>query len=304
MTKRQLQIMMLKYLKSKGYNNIKNTNMYLIAEGDLPICLCAHMDTVFSKPPKTFYFDKEQNVLWSPDALGADDRAGIYIIINLLEKGYKPSIILTDLEEEGGQGADALIRKYPDCPLKECKALIQLDRRGEKDAVYYECDNVDFEEKINSYGFETNWGTFTDISLFGPQWKIAAVNLSVGYLNEHQPIETLHLKWCHNTIDKVIKMLDECKEWLSYAYVPAVYTFNNGYNSSWWSTDTSGKEPWWEVERCICCGKSLGSTGGRVVGGTSGRPEDDFLVCNDCFKQYFDGGYNTVSDWTESPQDG
>lgn len=289
---------MLKYLKSKGYTDIKNTNMYIIAEGSLPICLCAHMDTVFSKPPAKFYFDKEQGVLWSPDGLGADDRAGIYCIINLLEKGYKPSIILTDLEEKGGQGADALIKRYPDCPLKECKALIQLDRRGEKDSVYYECDNADFEEKINSYGFETDWGTFTDISIFAPQWGIAAVNLSVGYADEHQYIETLNLYHCHKTINKVAKMLDECNEWLSYAYIPAVYKLSSNF------IDTSGSDPWWVTDTCCCCGKRLNTDEGRVIGGVTGKPEDDFLVCDDCFKDYFKEEYSTAREWGESPQDG
>jgi hypothetical protein len=59
--KEQIQLMMLKYLKNKGYKKVISTNMYIIAEGDLPICLCAHMDTVFPIPPKDIYFDSEQS---------------------------------------------------------------------------------------------------------------------------------------------------------------------------------------------------------------------------------------------------
>ena len=173
--------MLVRYLKSKGYKKIISTNMYIIAEGELPVCLIAHIDTVFSKPPVTFYFDKEQNVLWSPDGLGTDDRAGIYAIINLIEAGYRPSLIFTDMEEKGGIGASSLIQKYPDCIFPDCRALIQLDRQGEKDCVFYDCDNDDFVSLIESYGFSEEWGTFTDISIIAPAWKIAAVNLSIGY---------------------------------------------------------------------------------------------------------------------------
>lgn len=248
--------------------------MYVIAEGDLPICLCAHMDTVFPKPPKTFYYDQKKSVLWSPEGVGADDRAGNYAIIELLERGYRPSIILTDLEEEGGIGADALTKKYPDCPFADCRALIQLDRQGNNDAVYYDCNNADFEEKITSYGFKTNWGTFTDISIFGPQWRIAAVNLSVGYYNEHNYIETLNMIELHQTIDRVGNILKDCEDWLAYAYIPYKYPANTNFSD------------WWAQKNCICCGKALKADEGHLCGATS-RLEDDFLVCDDCYSAYF-----------------
>jgi hypothetical protein len=298
LNKKQLQSVMTRYLKGRGYQNIINTNMYLIAEGDLPICLCAHMDTVFSKPPTTFYYDQEQTVLWSPQGLGADDRAGSYALINLIQKGYKPSIILTDMEERGGIGASDLIKRYPECPFKDCRALIQLDRRGEKDSVYYECDNKDFEELINSYGFETEWGTFTDISIFGPQWGIAAVNLSIGYDNEHREIETLNMTHLHSTIDKVEKMLKDCGKWLSYAYIPAVYKTVNGIDTAGL---TYGDDFWWVQDKCICCGKHLNPGEGHLCQATE-KPGDDFLVCDECHNAYFDPQYFT--DLSQGPQDG
>ena len=267
--KEQLQIMLLKYLKSKGYTNIKATNMYIIAEGTLPVCLIAHMDTVFSLSPRTFYYDKEQTVLWSPDGLGADDRAGIYAIINLIEAGYRPSLIFTDMEERGGIGASTLIAQYPDCPFVECKALIELDRQGKDDAVFYDCDNKTFTELILGYDFKKEWGTFTDISIIAPAWNIAAVNLSVGYYNEHQKIETFNIYECHLTINKVDKMLHDCKQWSSYCYIPA---------------DKTAKIQWWNVNSCTCCGKYLGDKEGRLIGG--GRIEDCYLMCDACYDKY------------------
>ena len=263
---------MMKYLKSKGYKNIVNNNMFIIAEGDLPICLCAHIDTVFTKLPHTFYYDQEKTVLWSPQGLGADDRAGNYAIIELLEKGYKPSIILTDLEERGGIGAETLIKKYPEYPFEECKALIQLDRQGSNDAVYYECDNQDFEKLITSYNFITDWGTFTDISIIAPKWGIAAVNISVGYYDEHTIAETLNMRELHNTISKLEDILKDCIDWPSYAYVPHVYSpeeifaFNNN---------------------CVVCNKIIKPEEGYYYDSTGLNDYSGFKICEECYNKYY-----------------
>lgn len=283
---------MMKYLKNKGYKNIISNNMYIIAEGDLPICLCAHMDTVFARQPFNFYYDSEQSVLWSPQGLGADDRAGSYAIIELLEKGYRPSIILTDLEERGGIGADMLVKKYPECPFSDCRALIQLDRRGSKDAVYYECDNQDFEGLISSYGFKTNWGTFTDISIFGPQWEIAAVNLSVGYYNEHEEIEILNMRQLHETISKVEKMLKDCKDWPSYSYIPMVYNFKNMNNFG--SYDFG-------YNVCAFCNNPIEGEGHRCY--ATPDPISDFRMCDQCYDLYYDKDNESNLAESESPEE-
>ena len=150
LNKDTLKEVLAKYLKSKGYDRVIRSNMFVIAEGDLPLCLCAHLDTVFPSSPVDIYYDNKKTIMWSPQGLGADDRAGIYAIISLLEKGYKPSIIFTDLEEQGGVGAESLVKQFPRCPFKDCRAIIQLDRRGAVDSVYYDCDSEVFENEIEN----------------------------------------------------------------------------------------------------------------------------------------------------------
>ena len=190
----ELHNFLYKKLKEKGYSPIVKKD-YILAEGNLPICLIAHMDTVFTYLPIEFYHDPTQHVMWSPNGAGFDDRAGIYVIIEMLNRNLYPSIIFTNYEECGGIGAKKLVSDFPDCPFKECRALVEVDRAWEKDSVFYYCDNKDFEKYINSFGFETSSGTFTDISIIAPQWKIAAVNLSVGYMYEHTHQELLHYNW-------------------------------------------------------------------------------------------------------------
>ena len=289
LNKDTLKEVLAKYLKSKGYSKVIRSNMFVIAEGDLPLCLCAHLDTVFPSSPVDIYYDNKKTVMWSPQGLGADDRAGIYAIISLLEKGYKPSIIFTDLEEKGGVGADSLVEHFPHCPFKDCKAIIQLDRRGAVDSVYYDCDSEIFEKKINSYGFKTEWGTFTDISIICPKWGIAGVNLSVGYYNEHHYIETLNMVQLHSTIHKVEKMLQECKTWKKYKYIP----LKHGY-----ITTGSG---WWGLDKCVCCGKLLDTLNGHYYYGGDPDKKNDYLVCDDCYTNYFAADSSIVEVNNASP---
>ena len=165
--------------------------------------------------------------------MGADDRAGIFIILSLVDKGYKPHIIFTDLEEVGCIGAMDLAKKYPYCPFEKCNALIQLDRCNKMDAVFYDCDNKDFIDMIESYGFESALGSFSDISVIAPAWEIAAVNLSIGYYDEHSYVERLNVSETYLTMNKVELMLKESHEWIKFKYVPLQHSekylyFKNG----------------------------------------------------------------------------
>lgn len=207
LTQEDLHLLLYRYLKKK-YKEIINTESYLIGIGDIPVALVAHMDTVFDEPPKQIYFDDRSWTFWSPDGLGADDRAGIYIILKILQKGLRPTVIFTTDEEIGGIGATELVSDYPKMPTN-LKYLIQLDRRNHFDAVFYDCGNTDFMEYIESFGFCYADGIFSDISILCPAWNIAGVNLSVGYINEHSYLETCNMKIAKQTCEKVIEILQQ-----------------------------------------------------------------------------------------------
>lgn len=204
LTQTGLKKFMSKFLRTQ-YSDVFETNDFICAAGDIPIALVAHMDTVFKTPPKEFYLDQEKNVMWSPQGLGADDRAGVFAILMIVKSGLKPHIILTTDEECGGIGAMALTEFEK--PFKKVQYLIQLDRRGSDDCVFYDCINKEFIDYVEKFGFSESWGTFSDISTICPEWGIAGVNLSIGYRNEHSECETLNIGHMLNTIEKVKKML-------------------------------------------------------------------------------------------------
>ena len=204
----ELKATLTQYLKGK-YKKVIVEKEYIVAVGDIPVALVAHMDTVFYNQPSEIYYDQRKAIMWSPDGLGADDRAGIFAIVQIIADGYRPSIILTTDEERGGLGAQALAKKK--CPIESLRYMIQLDRRGSNDCVFYQCANSKFIKYIETFGFAEAVGSFSDISFLMPVWQVCGVNLSIGYREEHSVSETLNVHWMFQTIEKVKKMLD-CAE--------------------------------------------------------------------------------------------
>lgn len=189
-------------------NQIVVTKDYVYAPGTIPIGLVAHADTVHAQLPSEIFFDRKKNVIWSPEGLGADDRAGIYAIIDIIREGYRPTVIICNGEEIGGQGARKFIQDYPEAPSK-ISFLLEMDRMGFNDMVFYSCDNPEFESYIEPYGFKSDWGTFSDIAIIAPAWKVAAANLSIGYEDEHTKAERLYFDWMFATIEKVKNILQD-----------------------------------------------------------------------------------------------
>ena len=216
---------------------------FILVEGTIPICLVAHMDTVHMiKPTEAqLIYSPTGHSYSSPLGIGADDRAGIIAILEILEKGYRPHILFTTDEEIGGLGADMFISIFPDKFPFELKYFIQIDRKGIGQAVFYDCDNDLFELYMNDFGFLTHQGSFTDIATFMTEYDVAGANLSAGYFDEHTKVETLYVAGLDYTINGIERMLKDVanaefytadvKDWYSN-YGSGVYSnfnYNNDY---------------------------------------------------------------------------
>lgn len=240
MSQEQLLKILSATLKKANYKTIE-TNAYIAAEGNIPICLVAHLDTVFKFQPAEFYYDRVQNVMWSPDGLGADDRAGVFAILQIIRSGLRPHILFTTDEEVGGLGA--LQAALAGCPFADVRYFIELDRQGAIDCVFYDCENKRFESYIESFGFVTARGSFSDISIICPEWEIAGVNLSVGYMYEHTFTEILNVGHLLSTINKVKRMLTVKTYPKKFVYVPSL-------SSKWYKYTTYFDD---DIKVCACC---------------------------------------------------
>lgn len=247
MTEKELKDYVAKELK-KNYQTVLVEDGFVYAQGDFPVMLAAHLDTVHPSTPKTFTYLKDGQTVSSPQGIGGDDRCGVYAILNLVKK-YHCSVVFCEQEEHGCIGAEKFVKFVHD-KLKEItdfedvkmtpeqkafinsldvQYMIELDRKGNKDAVFYECDNPEFEEFITKEGdWETDWGSFSDICTIAPELGVAAVNLSCGYYNAHTLLEYVNLAELENTIVKVGKILDRTTEKDKFEYIEAAPYWRNG----------------------------------------------------------------------------
>ncbi len=223
---------------------------YILVLGQAPIMLLAHMDTVQEKPVKQICKTADGDILMSPQGIGGDDRCGVYALVKAYEAApVKPWLLFTCDEEVGGVGAEKFALDYRKGKMPKgldtMKLLVEIDRKGHKDAVYYSCDNPEFEAYITSKGFVTASGSFSDISIIAPEMGIAAVNLSSGYYNAHTLHEYINRKHIDAVIQSVIEIIADATkpdfpkyEYIEKVYKPATFTFRSEH--SLWDEDGWG----------------------------------------------------------------
>lgn len=221
------------------------TKDYIFAQGELPILLCAHMDTIFAEeaPPKTILYDREQGLIWSPEGIGGDDRNGVYSILYILSKlkgGKLPSVLFTTLEEKGCQGskkASKELKGKVNTKENPINFAIQIDRHGADDAVFYNCTNKDFIKYITGFGYKEVHGSYTDICEICPEWGMAGVNFSCGYACEHTKHEVVSVNCMFNTIDMIMKIIEDVPNSKSFAYKGKASTKYGSATGSHYSTN-------------------------------------------------------------------
>ena len=235
MTQKELKEYLRNYFTLIGREVICEKG-FLYIKGDIPVLLTAHLDTVHEESVKDFYEYIDENgnhILSSPQGIGGDDRCGVYAILGITAK-RNVSILFCEDEEIGGAGAlEFCESKYID-DLSKMKFLIELDRKGEDEAVFYECENKEFTDFIlNETGFKKEYGSFSDISFLAPYSKIAAVNLSVGYYNAHTSREEVHVEKMLHSIDVIIDLIDASEKISEpFEYIESEYVYGYGYVTS------------------------------------------------------------------------
>lgn len=89
-------------LIENGYA-VRKQRGFLYAEGTVPVLLVAHLDTVHRTQPETICYSADGTVMMSPQGIGGDDRAGVYMILRLIQRVHCHVLFCED-EETGGHG--------------------------------------------------------------------------------------------------------------------------------------------------------------------------------------------------------
>ncbi len=251
----------------KRYEKLWIHKDFVYAKGTVPICLVAHLDTVHDKLPEQIVWEKDR--VSSPQGIGGDDRCGVYAILQIIQK-HNCSVLFCCDEEVGGLGALAFSQTSL-CKEMEVNYMIELDRKGKNDAVFYDCDNPAFTKFITDTGmWGEDFGSFSDISEIAPEAGVAAVNLSVGYYNQHTQKEYVVPSEVDKAIDCVCKLIEKTTEADKFEYIEAVYDYKSyygkryGYNFKRYDNygyydesvyliqyeDNNGEMHWVEIEAC------------------------------------------------------
>jgi hypothetical protein len=173
----------------------------------------AHVDTVHRKegPNKI----KQTPTYWYADgaALGADDGAGVAMLMHLLHAGIPAYYVFTQGEECGGIGATWLA-KHERERLSEFDRAIAFDRRGIDSVITHQgrgrcCSDV-FADALSAalnaddtlMYLPDSTGVYTDTAEF-IEVIPECTNISVGYYSEHSDKESLDIIHFQALADRV-----------------------------------------------------------------------------------------------------
>lgn len=224
MTQSELKQAVKRELEARAYRPISKKG-FLYAEGELPVLLVAHLDTVHKTPVRDILYSKDGRLIMSPEGIGGDDRCGVHMIMEILHQA-RCHVLFTEDEETGCQGA----RAFANSKIRpSINYIVELDRRGSNDAVFYQCVNPEFTDFICSFGFVEARGSFSDISVIAPRLGVAAVNISAGYYNEHSRHEYINLLEVECNITRVSEMVQSQTE--QYDYIERSYSHSFGQMS-------------------------------------------------------------------------
>ncbi|WP_225011269.1 M28 family peptidase [Novosphingobium percolationis] len=150
-------------------------------------------------------------------SLGADDGAGVWIMLNMIAAGRPGLYLFHRGEEQGCLGSCWIQRNTPEL-LKDIDAAIAFDRAGHGDVITHQsygrtCSDafaVSLASTLNGLNPDFRYvpddtGIFTDTNEYAgliPE----CTNLSVGYHGQHGPRETLDVGHCEKLLAAMLKL--------------------------------------------------------------------------------------------------
>lgn len=194
-----------------------------------PVLLMAHIDTrritddvVLKQYGDTLYNDSSDKA----GCLGADDRAGVYVILEMIERMEdKPYVLFTLGEETGYHGAhtftEAVHPELSGTPESFYKdkfiwepyvdnifAVIQFDRKGMNEATFYgrSFQDTKLKTKLDLLGYFIMSNGTSDSQTVCEALLRAGVNMSCGFMHAHTADELLIIPAVKFAIDNGLRL--------------------------------------------------------------------------------------------------
>jgi len=176
-------------------------NYYKIIGENPKVMFTSHLDTADREQKVTNLYSRTQNgdeIIYTDGSsiLGADDKAGVTVMLYMIAHNIPGLYYFFIGEERGGIGSNALAGSFDTTPyLKEIKKCVSFDRRRTGSVITHQlgrqcCSNEfgsalcrEFNKGGLSLSLDTT-GIYTDSASFMDDIP-ECTNISVGYENEH-----------------------------------------------------------------------------------------------------------------------
>ena len=165
-------------------------------------CVAAHLDEIHSPCEREVVIDGDivytVDRLWNRVGCGADDKNGLWVIVNLLKSESILKVVLFVQEERTGNIAGCRGARVCDLSFfNDVKYVIECDRKGASDVVSIGkgetllCDSDFIPQSIlKKYGYKMVKGGKTDVvELKMRGLNIPVCNVSCGYYDAHKNSE-------------------------------------------------------------------------------------------------------------------
>jgi hypothetical protein len=253
----------------------------------------SHLDTASSQVDQVVHeIDGNFITTNGKTILGADDKAGVTILLYMIEKNVPGLYYFFLGEERGCVGSRKVASKHQKEPIPYINKVVSFDRRGHDSVITHQlggrCCSDSFgnalAEELNKqnetfYYSNDPTGIYTDSAQFINIYQ-ECTNISVGYNYEHSHSEqqdivhleklanaVVNINWESLPVDRKVTDIEEYDEFDDY-YYPA-YKKNddkqkiNGNKSNSWTVDYYFVDTEFERERsCVSFNKYTNSMTG------------------------------------------
>jgi hypothetical protein len=183
----------------KGYKKDDYGNYYYLIGQDPTTMFTCHLDTA-SKSVVNVKHVFDENIIKTDGGtiLGADDKAGMVVILNMIENNVPGLYYFFIGEEVGCIGSRALSDYWTENEFSDTiTKVVSFDRKSDHSVITHQmCDRccsdefaIELSDKLNNAGYDLKFspddeGLLTDSFQF-MELVPECTNISVGYMNEH-----------------------------------------------------------------------------------------------------------------------
>lgn len=188
---------------------------YVVKVDNTPMLWSSHVDTVHSMSAparQKIVYDEDMGIIYKDDGapLGADDGAGVWLLLEMIDARVPGTYIFHRGEERGGIGSHGMAETFRPW-LEKFRWAVAFDRRGTGDVITTQYGGRTasddfaqaFADELKLDYEPCAHGVFTDTANYA-EIIYECSNVSVGYDAEHTGSETLDVEHLVKLRDAVI----------------------------------------------------------------------------------------------------